>query len=196
MTLTRVPRGRLGESVTRGWTCCWFNLCTVVRDCCWGSCWEDDHLCWWHPWPSSVMSSPWFPSVCMWLLDSWTGIRVIWYARYAVGDYSYVFVSCRRLSYISVTCEVRRWQSLISRQSDVTPIASRTAGPLCRAHLHEGRSSRGDLRSCYFCCHWSGLTKSKLYCVGKFLYVSYASAWMSFAVYIFYCVCFWKTLSQ
>jgi hypothetical protein len=35
MTLTRVSRGRLGESVTRGRSCFWFHFCAVVRDCCW-----------------------------------------------------------------------------------------------------------------------------------------------------------------
>jgi hypothetical protein len=34
-TLTRVSHGRLGEPITRGWTCFWFNFCTVVRNCCW-----------------------------------------------------------------------------------------------------------------------------------------------------------------
>jgi hypothetical protein len=33
MTFTRVLRGRLGESITRGWTCFWFHFCTIVRDC-------------------------------------------------------------------------------------------------------------------------------------------------------------------
>jgi hypothetical protein len=36
VTLTRVSRGRLGESITRGWTCFWFHFCTIVRDCFWG----------------------------------------------------------------------------------------------------------------------------------------------------------------
>jgi hypothetical protein len=35
VTLTRGSRGRLGEFITRGWTCFWFYFCTVVRDFCW-----------------------------------------------------------------------------------------------------------------------------------------------------------------
>jgi hypothetical protein len=34
-TLTRVSRRRLGESISRGWTCFWFQFCAAVRDCCW-----------------------------------------------------------------------------------------------------------------------------------------------------------------
>jgi hypothetical protein len=30
-----VSWGRLGESVTRGWTCSWFYFCAVVHDFCW-----------------------------------------------------------------------------------------------------------------------------------------------------------------
>jgi hypothetical protein len=33
VTLTRVSRGRLGESISWGWICFWFHVCTVVRDC-------------------------------------------------------------------------------------------------------------------------------------------------------------------
>jgi hypothetical protein len=35
VTLTRVSRGRLGESIAGGWTCFGFHLCTVVRYFCW-----------------------------------------------------------------------------------------------------------------------------------------------------------------
>jgi hypothetical protein len=34
VTLTRMSRGRLGESITRRWTCFWFPFCIIVRDCC------------------------------------------------------------------------------------------------------------------------------------------------------------------
>jgi hypothetical protein len=39
VTFTRVSRERLRESVIRGWTCFWFNFCTVICDCFWVTFW-------------------------------------------------------------------------------------------------------------------------------------------------------------
>lgn len=35
VTFTRVSRGRLGQCITRKWTCFWFDFYTVVRYCYW-----------------------------------------------------------------------------------------------------------------------------------------------------------------